>query len=88
MPALTRVRLVLEEVRLETRRTAAENEAMAARYAERGDQAAARMEWAAAAARRQRLADLDTAFEALEQALSATVQSESWGSQPYASPIG
>ena len=74
IPALTRLRFVLEEIRLETLQTAADHEHLAAWYAKHRDLAAAHMERTTAAARRQRLADLDAAFEALEQALSAALE--------------
>ena len=70
---LARVRSALHDVRVETQRTAAEHEQTAAWYAEQGDEAAAWMERRTATVQRQRLADLDAALEALEDAVSAAL---------------
>jgi hypothetical protein len=78
MPALARVRPVLSEVRVHAERTATEHEQMAAWYAKHGDHATAVMERRAAAVHRQRLADLDAAFQALENAVSAALNLDSY----------
>jgi hypothetical protein len=71
--ALAGVRSVLHEVRAETQRAAAQHERMATWLVERDDQAAAWMERRTAAVQRQLLAELDTTFQALENAVSAVV---------------
>lgn len=73
LPALARLRPVLGEVCAQAQRTATEHEQMAAWHAKRGDHAAAGMERRAAAVQRQRLADLEAAFQALERAVSAAL---------------
>jgi phage terminase Nu1 subunit (DNA packaging protein) len=78
LPALARLRPVLSEVRVQTERTATEHEQMAAWYAKHGNHAAAGMERRAAAVQRQRLADLDAAFQALEEAVSAALNLDSY----------
>jgi hypothetical protein len=78
LPALARVRPVLGEVCVQAERTATEHEQMAAWYAKHGDHAAAGMERRAAAVQRQRLADLDAAFQALEEAVSAALNLDSY----------
>lgn len=78
MPALARVRPVLGEVRVQAERTATEHEQMAAWYTRHGDHAAAGVERRAAAVQRQRLADLDAAFQALEEAVSAALNLDSY----------
>lgn len=71
---LARARSAMDDLRVETQRTAAEHERMAARYAEQGDIATARMEHRTTAVQRQLLTDLDAAFEALEAAVSAVLE--------------
>jgi hypothetical protein len=71
---LARARSAMGDLRVETQRTAAHHERMAAWHTEHGDQAAARMERRTAAVQRQLLADLDAAFEALEAAVSAAFE--------------
>jgi hypothetical protein len=78
LPALARLRPVLGEVCVQAERTATEHQQMAAWYAKRGDHAAAGMERRAAAVHRQRLADLDAAFQALEEAVSAALNLDSY----------
>jgi hypothetical protein len=67
-------RSALDDLRVETRQSAAEHERMAAWHVGRGDQVAAQMERRTAAVQRQLLADLDAAFEALEAAVSAALE--------------
>jgi hypothetical protein len=72
---LARARSALDDLRVETQRTAAQHERMAAWYAEHGDQADAEMERHMAAVQQQQLlADLDAAFEALEAAVCAALE--------------
>jgi small-conductance mechanosensitive channel len=70
---LADVRSALHDVRVATQRTAAEHEQMAAWYADHGDEGAAWTERRTATAQRQRLADLDAALDALEDAVSAAL---------------
>jgi hypothetical protein len=70
---LARVRSALHDVRVEAQRTTAQHERMAAWYAQQGDEAAAWIGRRTAAEQQQRLADLDTAFKALEDAVSAVL---------------
>jgi hypothetical protein len=70
---LGRVRSALRDLRAETQRTAAEHERMAAWYAERGDEPAARLERRTAASQRQLLADLAAAFQSLEGTVAAAL---------------
>jgi hypothetical protein len=74
--ALGLVRSALQEVRVESQRTAAEHDRLAAWYAKHHDQAAAWMERRAATMQRLRLADLDAALQALEEAVSATLDQD------------
>jgi uncharacterized alpha-E superfamily protein len=70
---LGRVGSALHELRAETQRTAAEHERMAAWYAQHGDEPAARMQRRTAASQHQLLADLDAAFHALQDTMSAAL---------------
>lgn len=76
-PALGLVRSALQEVRVQIQRTAVEHDQMAAWYAKHHDQAAAWMERRAAAMQRGRLADLDAALQALEEAVSDAFDQDS-----------
>jgi hypothetical protein len=71
---LARVRSAMDDLRIETQRTAAQHERMAAWYTEHSDQALAEMERHTAAVQRHLLADLDAGFEALEVAVSAALE--------------
>jgi hypothetical protein len=71
---LARARSALDDLRVETQRTAAQHERMAAWYAEQGKQADAELERHTAAVQQHLLADLATAFEALEAAVSAALE--------------
>jgi hypothetical protein len=70
---LAGVRAALHGVRVEIQRTAAQHEQLADWYVKQGDEAAAWVERRAAAVQRQRLADLNAAFQALEEAVSAAI---------------
>ena len=71
---LARVRSAMDDLRVETQRTAAQHERMAAWYTEHGDQAVAEMERHTAAVQRHLLTDLDAGLEALEVAVSAALE--------------
>jgi hypothetical protein len=73
LPALARVRSILDEVSVETRRTATEHDRLAAWHAKRGEANAARGERQAAVVHRLRLVDLDAAFDALDKAAFAAL---------------
>ncbi len=75
--ALGLVRSALQEVRVQIQRTAVEHDRMAAWYAKHHDQAAAWMERRSATMQRQRLADLDAALQALEEAVSDAFDQDS-----------
>src|SRR6266496_4766757 len=75
--ALELVRSALQEIRVQIQRTAAEHDRMAAWYAKHHDQAAAWMEWRAAAIQRGRLDDLDAALQALEEAVAGALDQDS-----------
>jgi hypothetical protein len=70
---LAHVRSASHDVRVQTQPTAAEHERIAAWYAEHADEAAAWMQRRAATVQRQRLADVDAARQALEDAASAAL---------------
>jgi hypothetical protein len=70
---LARARSALDDFRAETQRLAAEHARLAARYTQRGDQAAARLERRTAVVQHQLLADLEAAFDALQAAVSAVL---------------
>jgi hypothetical protein len=71
---LARARSALDDLRVETQRTAAQHERMAAWYAGHGGQADAEVERHTAAVQQQLLADLAAAFQALEAAVSAALE--------------
>jgi hypothetical protein len=73
---LARVRSAMDDLRVETQRTAAQHERMAAWYTEHGDQALAEMERHTAAVQRHLLADLDAGFQALEDAVSTALEQD------------
>jgi hypothetical protein len=82
LPALARVRSILDEVTAQARRAATEHDQLAAWYAKRGEPNAAQVERQAAAVHRLRLADLDAAFDALDKAAFATLDLEPEASRP------
>ncbi|HZD38995.1 MAG TPA: hypothetical protein VE664_10170 [Actinomycetes bacterium] len=76
LAALGRVRAILDEVTVETRRTATEHESLAAWHAKRGEVNAARAERQAAAVLHLRLSDLDAARQALDRVSLAALDLE------------
>jgi hypothetical protein len=76
LAALGRVRSILDEVTVETQRTATEHESLAAWHAKRGEANAARSERQAAAVLNLRLADLDAAIQALDRVAFAALDLE------------
>jgi uncharacterized membrane protein YqiK len=82
LPALARVRSILDEVSVEAQRTATEHDLLAAWHAKRGDANAARLERQAAAVHQLRLADLDAAFDALDRAAFAALDLDPQASPP------
>ncbi|HZD67906.1 MAG TPA: hypothetical protein VFA45_02990 [Actinomycetes bacterium] len=76
LAALGRVRSILDEVTVETQRTATEHESLAAWHAKRGDANAARAERRAAAVLHLRLSDLAAALQALDRVSLAALDLE------------
>jgi len=86
MPALARVRSILDEVGVQAQRTATEHELMAAWHVKQGEVDAARAERLAAEVHHQRLADLDVAFDALDRAAFAALDLDPSPSLPPQHP--
>jgi hypothetical protein len=76
LAALGRIRSILDEVSVETQRTATEHDSLAAWHAKRGEANAARSERQASAVLQLRLADLDAALQALDRVSLAAMDLE------------
>jgi hypothetical protein len=76
MPALARVRSILDDLVAQLQETATEIERTATRHAQRGDIDAARIERRSATVLERRLESLDAAFQALDNAAFAALDLE------------